>query len=635
MLQALRNRLTGWVAGLIIALLIVPFAFFGIDHYFTGGVKDYVAKVGEREIAPRDYQEQLQQTRERYRQFFGDNFNAEQFNDPTFKRQILDGMIERELMLLEAERERVAISDARLAQRIHEIPAFQLDGKFSYEVYRNRLEGAQLSERQYEALLRQDLLAEELSRAIAQSSFVTEAEVRAYVRLRDQTRDFRYLALEIGDVLPPEAPTEEAVRAHYQSHLGDYRTPEEVDLEYLEIEAAKLEVEPPSEDVLRARYAEREAQYVEPEQRLASHLLVAVAADADAEAHKAAREKAEALLARARKGEDFAALAREASDDLGSKAAGGDLGWLQRGQTEAAFEEALFKLAVGAISEPVLTPQGYHLIQLRELKPEQRRSFEEVRAELEREYLDNQRERQYLDLSGRLVDAIQKDPQALAPAAESLGLPLKRSGWFSRSAPVGIAIHPEVMRRAFSDLVYKRGQVSNLITLGPNHVVAIRAADTRASAQRPFEEVRDQITNELLQRGRERALRERAEALYARLEGGASLDEVAAELKREVQRAEGVVRTAANVDPPILTEAFKLEPPRTGIRRLGKLELSAARYVLLELDRVTDGDPSRLDAQALEAAKQQLQSGWETVERTSFTASIRHRTPIDVVEDLL
>ena len=178
-----------------------------------------------------------------------------------------------------------------------------------------------------------------------------------------------------------------------------------------------------------------------------------VDANADAAAQKAALEKAQAIAAEAKTGKDFAALAKADSADVGSKAQGGDLGWLEKGVTDPAFESALFGLNKGDISDPVKTEEGYHIIQLRDVRPEKVRSFEEVKTELAKQYVDSERDRVYSEVSGKLTDAIYQDPTALASAAKELGLEVQKAPLFARTGGTGIAANPAVVKAAFSGAV--------------------------------------------------------------------------------------------------------------------------------------------------------------------------------------
>jgi peptidyl-prolyl cis-trans isomerase D len=371
---------------------------------------------------------------------------------------------------------------------------------------------------------------------------------------------------------------------------------------------------------------------VVPEQRLTSHILIEVASGADAEAQKAGLAEAEALLAEIRAGKDFAEAAKASSDDIGSKEQGGDLGWIERGTNDPAFEEALFALEAGQISEPVLGANGYHLIQLRELRAESRRPFEDVREEIAKAYEAETRESMYLDLAGRLVDEIQRDPQSLDGPASKLGLTVQKSEPFPRTGGSGIAANPKVIEEAFSELVLERGLTSELVELGPSHVVALRIAERKMPEPREFDAVRAEIQTRLEMDTRRKQMVEQAKALEERMAAGTGLDYIAAELGRTAEVAEAVVRSAGTPDPAIVAEAFKL--PRPGeipVRRV--VALGEDSRLLIELTQVVDGDPASADASARDAARAELQGQWSEAEARAYVQALRKQAQIRVVED--
>jgi peptidyl-prolyl cis-trans isomerase D len=371
-------------------------------------------------------------------------------------------MINEQLILDANEKLGAAVPPGRIQSVIMQDPNFQVDGKFDKDRYRLILGASQKSPEWYQEQVRRDLAVRQVPLELTRSSGITDAQVDAYLRLRDQTRDFRFAKLDrpAADVKIADADIE----AYYKSHGDEFMTPEKVSLEYVELDAAKLQADLKADDAtLKQRYEEQKSRFVSPEQRLASHILVKADAKADAAAQKAALEKAQSIAAEAKAGRDFAALAKTESADLGSKAQGGDLGWLEKGVTDPAFESALFAMKKGDVSDPVKTDEGYHIIQLRDVRPEKVRGFDEVKAELTKQYLESERERIYSDLSGKLTDAIYQDPTSLAAAAKDLGLSLQKTGLFTRTGGEGIAANPAVVKAAFSNAVLTEGNTSDAV----------------------------------------------------------------------------------------------------------------------------------------------------------------------------
>ncbi|MFC4727025.1 SurA N-terminal domain-containing protein [Coralloluteibacterium thermophilus] len=653
MLQKLREKTTGWIAVVIIGLLAIPFVFVGVERYAADDMGTHVARIespptwwpsaphawpvrmlwDRHEITQQQFQERFQLYRQQVREQLGEQFDARDFDTPETRRQMVDRLVDEELLRLEALRGGMQATDVMVFEQIASEPAFQVDGQFDRERYRMTLLGAGLTPLGYQQSVRNDLQVRLLPTEITESTVVADAEVREFLRLSGQTRDLRWLEVPAAeDVAEPDAAT---LEAFHRDHAAAYRQPEQVALEYVEITPEMLpEVGEPSEAALRRLYEEQSNRFTQADQRLASHILVAVAPDADEAAVQAARERAEDIAAQARaEGADFAALAREASEDLGSRAAGGDLGWLEPGVADGAFEQALYTLEPGEVSDPVRTGEGWHVIQLREVRGGQRQSFESVRETLASEYVRTTRERAYSELSGRLIDRVYQDPTALAPAAEELELPLRTTAPFARGEGEGIAAHPEVQRAAFSEAGL-RGEVSDAIELGANHLVLVRVREHRPAEPLPLESIRERVVADYLREQRAEAARVRAEALLARVRAGETLDALAEAETLALRSAAGVVRNAQAPAPELVAEAFRLPHPQDGVPAYGIARVGE-NYVVLAVDAVAEGDTALLTGPLHGMMRNQLAQLYASVEMRDYIDALRRQYRITVMEDRL
>ena len=382
MLQTLREKTSGWIAIVILGLLIVPFAFFGVNNYFSNRVDTWVAHITTKpgwfgtpfgaktlDITPDEFRTRFENYRQQVRKEQGAKFDAASFDTPTTRRQVLDQMLQEKLLNTAAEQDGLVLSNRQLQDMIMAAPEFQVAGKFDPGQYQLTLADRRQTPRQFEDETRQAALMRLLPSEMVASGFASDTDMDTFLRLSAQKRDLRYL--EIGAPADAAAtPAEAEITAWYNAHTAQYRSPEQVALEYLELDAAGMAV-PTSidETTLRQRYDEQKKRYIQSEQRLASHILIKLPANATAAQDKAAQAKAAALAVQARApGADFAALARANSDDIGSKALGGDLDWLSPGVTLKPFETALYALKPGQISDPVRTTEGWHVIWLRDVR---------------------------------------------------------------------------------------------------------------------------------------------------------------------------------------------------------------------------------------------------------------------------
>lgn len=634
MLTKLREMFSGWVSKVVFGLLVFVFSFFGIESYFVARTDTFVAKVNGHEVSQQDFRTAMDNFRQRALQQSGGKLDGSYFEKPEVKRQVLDALIDRQLVLQAGDKLGAAVSDAQVRDAIAAIPAFQIDGKFDDGTYRAVLASQGMSPLTFQERVRSDLQAEVLPQAIGASALATDADVDAYLRLRGQTRDIRYALLPapaVGD----GAVSDDEIAAYYKAHPSDFMNPETVALQYLELNAADLKVDATVDDEsLRKRYEEEKQRFVLPEQRLVSHILVKVPANATPAQQKAALEKAQKLDAEAKApGADFAKLAEQYSDDLGSRRQGGDLGWISKGETDPAFESALFALQKGQISAPVLSSEGYHVIWLRDVRSGQAKPFEEVKDDLAKQMLDSERERKFSEVAGKLTDLIYQDPSSLEPAAKALGLTIQTTPPFTRSGGAGIAANPKVVEAAFSNGVLVEGNTSDPVELGPNHIVVVHVAKHTPATPKPLAEVRDVIRQRVLTERAEAAAKQRADALYAKLRQDGDLAAVAAEAGVQVQTAAGVGRDAQQPDAALVEAVFRMPYPAGGKPGTALVPLAHGAFALVALDAVHAGDPAKVAPAERAMLRQQLARLYGTEAAREFIAALRSGAKIDVAED--
>jgi len=630
--KTLHEKFSGPVAKVVLGIIGVVFGgFFGIPAYNSINAT-YVARVDGHEISQQDFRERYDSYRSQMQRMYGQQFDALAFDKPERKREVLDQMINEQLILDANDQLGTMLPAKRVFDEIASYPAFQVDGKFDKDQYRNLLAAQRKSPAQFEDRVRRDLELRELLGQLGQNAVVTEVDVDAYLRLHDQTRDFRWIKLE--------KPTSDGkiadadIETYYKAHGDEFMTPEKVSLEYIELDAAKMASDVKADDAaLKRRYEDQKSHFVSPEQRLASHILVKVDKNADAAAQKAALEKAQTIAQQAKSSKDFAALAKADSEDLGSKVQGGDLGWLDKGVTDPAFESALFAMGKGEISDAVKSDEGYHVIQLRDVRAEKVRGFDEVKGDLAKQYLEGERDRQYSDVSGKLTDAIYQDPTSLAPAAKALGLTMQKTDLFARTGGEGIAANPAVIKTAFSNSVLVEGNSSDPVELGTNHIVVMRLDQHEKSVPKSLDLVREDIRKKLSDELATKQAREQADALYARLGKGELLDKLAAELKLKPTDEKNIGRNAANLDSKLVAEVFKLPRPQADKPATGEVVLANDVYAVVALDVVKDGDLSKLDSKTREATRNQLRQGVGSEAVHGFVDSLRKNAKIEVAED--
>lgn len=656
-LQSIRDRLNGIIAIFILGLLIIPFLFVGVSSYFTSDALNSVAVVNDQEITTAQFNQSFQNYRRRMQSLMGTNFDAEQFDQPIIRRQHLDAMIDQELLSQVSIDAGLSVTNERLAAAIREIPAFQVDGEFNSDVYQTRLASQGTTVQQFEMDMRSQMVMNQFPSVISSSAISTQWELNDYVRLQDQERAFSALLVpaaadetdaeetdaaevettesDVADV-EEEAIDEESILAWYESHADDYRSPEQVIIEFLELDAATIggAVEP-DEDQLKARFEEQEARFITPESRLASHILIEMDSQAAEAEIETARQQAEDLAERARGGEDFAALAREFSQDAGSASDGGDLGWVEPGFMVQAFEDGLYELSLeNPVSDPVQSGFGWHVIYLREVRPAEGMSFTEAREILLSEYQAEADERRFIEQADRMVDIIYEDPTTLDAAAQDLGIEVQVAGPLSRSGGAGLAANPEVVKAAFSDLVLSQGAVSDPVDVGENHLIMIRLKEHLPEAPIPLEEVRDQVMASVREERAMEAARVRAESLLAQVSADSDFAVLAEENGLEMLAQEAAKRSSTDVRADLREKLFLMESPNESGPNLEVLELNDG-FAVVRLESVTDGAlPEDAPLQA-ESYKRRISNATASTETFAFLRMLRSQSQIEVFEDRL
>lgn len=633
MLQFIRERAQGWFAWAIITLIIVPFALWGINEYFSGGKNIAVAKVDGAEITPQQVQMAYWQQRQRYQQMLGAAFRPEMFPEEKMKQQVLQDLIEHELVVQAAGRAGMRVGDPQLAATVRGIEAFQLGGEFSRDQYERVLGAQGMPPAVFEHRLRRDLVADQFSSGVTQTAFATDYDRRQYLRVSTQSRDMGYLMFPVERFKDAVEVNDEDLATYYDAHAPDYLQPEQVRIAYVELDvdaiAAGIAV---PDDELHQRYEAQKENYRATEQRRARHILITVEPGADEATEAGARTKAQELLDQLRSGGDFAALAKQHSQDPGSAGQGGDLGFFGRGVMDKAFEDSAFALAPGEVSEPVRSAFGYHLIKVEELKGGDTKPFAEVRDQILAEVRKEKAEQVFYDKAEKLANLAYEHPDTLQTAAEALQLEIKESDWFSmKGGKSGVTANQKVIGAAFSDEVLKEGNNSEAIELTTTHLVVVRTRDHKEANQPPLAEVREQVMAAVRAQKAAEKVRQMAEdAAKALREGGRKPEELAQELGITWQRNEQLTREGRAVAREVMDAVFAMPRPAQGSPTVKPVALANGTQAVVVLYAVTDGDPAKLEAADLEQAGQSLARAEGQAALDGVMAAVRARAEIRV-----
>ncbi|MCF6325516.1 MAG: SurA N-terminal domain-containing protein [Gammaproteobacteria bacterium] len=631
MLRLIRERAQGYIAWVIVILIIIPFALVGVNEYFETDSNVYVAKVNEVSIPEFEYRRVYQGERSFRQSLVGGDLDSPFMNEDSIKRSALDRIVNTEVMSQAASDNGFNVGDQLLLQAIAEREDFQTNGVFDAGLYNNLLASNNLSPADFEANIRREMMANQFVSGVMGLAIVTDFELDALLKIQEQTREIGYLVLKAEALKALDDArefSEEEIKGHYDKNINRFSVPEKVSLEYVELSSqgllADVQVD---EEALLELYEDRIDSFGLPEERRARHILVNAVEDASEADVEAARAKAAGLLARIRAGESFETLAKESSDDAGSAIDGGDLGFFGRGMMVTAFDNVTFEMQIGDVSELVKTPFGFHIIKLEEIREDSTKPFAEVRDDLELSYREQQAEDILFDQLEVLSNLTYENPDSLVIAADQMELVVHKVSFFDQNSGDGIASHSSVRKAAFSSEVMA-GNNSEPLEIGENHMVVIRMDEHKPKSYRPLEEVRDDVITLLRDHTAKDAAASLGESLLVALKEGADATVIAAEHSVEWTKTALIKRKDSSVNRELLSAAFRIAKPAEGETKWHGLKLMNGDYGIIALYQLKEGDLSQVDDAARESLKSALQRSRSQSEGAFLVDSLKKQAEI-------
>ncbi len=465
---------------------------------------------------------------------------------------------------------------------------------------------------------------EQFQHSIVDSSFATQYDVESFFKIQNQQRDVDYVT--VGLQSSTDKPTAEEVLAYYQQHQDNYRLPEQVSVEYVELLLAdianKVVV---TDEKLKTFYDDQKAQYTTPERRKISHILFLVN---DKVTEKVALEKAlKAKQELANK--DFSELAAEVSEDKLTAKKGGDLGLFNLGSMEKAFEETASSLKLGEVSKPVKSAFGYHLIKVTELVPGTIKSFDSVKDEVTKAYQKTQAENSFYEAGEKLTSMSYENPDNLQTVADALGLVVKKSALFTKEKGDGVASDEKIRNVAFSEEILQ-GNNSTPIEQGVESLVVLRLLEHKPATKQDLSEVKQVIAEVLTKEKAQQLTVEKAKQIQLRLEAGETIQAVALASKLEIQSVKGLVRSKNKLPEQLSDAIFKAAKPVAGKPSIFVAPLSSGEQVVVSLSRVTPGIMSEDDKKQLELAKKNIANAFGQTEFNQVLNSLQAEADIEV-----
>lgn len=632
MLEFIRKYAQGLIAWVIFGMLIVAFALWGIQSYFSPGAPNDVVKVNGEEITTGELATAIELYQARLRALFGKNYDPGMFSKDMVKANVLKSLIDQSVLSQAAQKAGFRISDAQLGAEIRARKEFQRNGAFSEKQYQQLLRNQGMSMGRFEHNMRRAMLIDQVNAGITRTAFVTERQLHALLDLKNQQRDFGYMIVSAKRFMDRVEVSDKEIRQRYERDPSRFKVPAKVSVNYLELSVSDLAKDiKPTEQDLHKYYQDHLADFGTEETRHASHILIAVPEGAGAKAVAAARVKAQDILKKIHQGVPFAELAKKYSDDPGSAKQGGDLGFFGRGDMAPAFEKAVFSLKPGQVSGVVRTSFGFHIIKLLGIRPGKTKSFDQVRDQIAKDYRHDKAEDRFYDLSEKLENLTYEHPNSLQSAADALGLAIKSTGLFTRDNAMGndIAASPEVRKAAFGDDVLNNNYNSLPVHLSRDRTIVLRKKAYQAPSVQPLNAVQEEIRSEIKRDKAGDMAKALADKLAKSLRGGADPEKLAKDNRLTWQRSGLVSRDDKKVDLTLLRDVFK--QPKPGAKPLfGDSTLAQGNYAVYALYAVKPGAAAGMKAAAIKSFEESQASGAGEMEYRMMLESLRDHADIKV-----
>ena len=614
-------------AQVVLALITLPFAFFGVDSYFkSSDASTPVASVGGQTITQLEFNMALRDRQEQLQSMSGGRIDPAMLDTPELRLNVVESLVNQRLLLQQASRANLAATDQQLRAMLEQAPVFQDGGKFSMDLYSQYLKTRNKSAVDFEGELRRDLLLRQLDDAYSESHFLPRTVVQRLSKLMETQREASTFTLAAEQYQSKASVEGDAAKKYYDSRADEFRIPEQVRVETvtLSIDALLPAITVDVQDVQKA-FDEFAKKNQVQETRAASHILITVDAKAPAAEKQKAKSQAEELLKQIRaKPASFADLAKAHSKDPGSAEKGGDLGSFKRGDMVQPFSAAAFDMKVGDISGPIETEYGYHIIKLTGITAGKSPSFDAMRGQLETDLKRQSAGKKFAELAEQFNNTAFEQSDSLKAVAELAKSPVQQSDWFARNGTPKLN-NPKLLQSIFSDDVLKNKRNTEAVEVAPGTLVAARLLEHKPSVVRPFESVQAEIVAKLT--------RQRATQLAAQ-EGRAVLEKLRQGTAAEVTfGAAQLVSFSSQIKG--LDEDVRKQILRADVTKLpayAGLE-SPSGYTLIRISRVVE--PEKIDVEKEKNLATALQQAAGQEQYAAYLASLKQKGDVKIRKEQL
>lgn len=631
MLDKLREGAQGKVAKVILGLIILSFALAGVGSYLNGPARTAPATVNGNDISAPALENAYRNERARMESQMGEAFNQLAAN-PDYMKQfrsgVLDRLIDQALIDDKARSLGLRVSDEQIKQAIVAMPEFAENGKFSNDRYLQLIRRAGMTPEMFRDSLRQDMVRQQLMGAVLGSEFALKGEAEQLDRLYNQTRDLRLIRLAASAYVDGIEVSDAEVEQFYKANSARFMNDETVKVDYLLLDAANLgkNIKVTEQDA-QDYYDQHQDLFQRPERRQVAHILIPFGKD-----EKAAEQKAEAVLAKAKAGDDFAALAKADSSDTFSAKKGGELDWFEKGVMDPAFEKAAFALAkAGDLSAVVKSPFGFHIIKLLAVEPAKTKPFVDVMSDTIARLQSEKAKEQFFAEQQKMADSSFENPDSLDLTAEAMGLQVQSTGYFSQADAPAPLNDPKVLSVAFSEQLRDDNTNSDVIELADGKALVLHIMGHQPKAAKPLAEVKEQVITAIKHDKASEVARGKAQGLLDKLKAGENVQADLTALGLKVDTHTGVSRFAQEMDQNLVTQVFRMPHPTDGKPSVELVTEANGDRVVVALDKV---NVIKEPSQMVSLLQGQLGQGKAQADYKSLIDELRKAAKIEYFTDV-
>lgn len=615
------------VVQVIMGIAVLPFLFWGVESYRQDGGESVIAEVEGEKIHRREFDQALRDHQDRMRSMLGANIDVAILDNPEMRSSVLDRLIQQRLLRLESINMGMTVLDSQLVRAIGDIPDFHQDGQFSNQRYEEVLLRSQMNPLMFEARMREEIMLQQLLDAYTDNGFTSNTVAKKVMYLSEVERDVNLVEIQPDQFLSQINPTESEIADYFDSHQADFHLPERARVEYIVLTLDGLaEKQVVNDEEISEYFEEYKPNYEQEEERQASHILLSIADTATMEEKAAINEKAIDLLGQVKQApEKFAEFAEEHSDDPGSAAQGGDLGFFGRGAMVKTFEDEIFQMQPDEIRGPVETDFGLHIIKLTAIKEAKIADLDEVKQQIKQELQKYKAGAIFGEIAEDFSNTVYEQSDTLQYAAEEFELTLHQSDWIdSRSTEPEILANERLLNAIFSDDTVKDKRNTDAVEVMQDTLVSARILDHRIASTQSLTLVKDEIIERLKDIQASEMATKDGENKLAQLRSGAE-DVIAWDETKQISYLQ-----PQNLDTTVLQAVFKA--PLTQLPAYVGIANPQGSYTLVRINRSIEPEVNMAeDVAKHKSLSQQLQQMINQEEMSSYFAELRQRYDVTIM----